>query len=102
MWNDHLILLQTWIENLTSNPFQMAFVPYTSMIGNWFYATFFGFIGGAIHLGSKNIGATLTYFILVGIFFTMIVPSLILTIFGLISGIIIAVILYYGFVYKKT
>lgn len=100
--NSLLIFLQTWIDNLTGNPFRMAFVPYTNLLGNYFYAMFFGFIGGAIYMGTGNIGSTLVYFILVGIFMALVIPSLILAVFGIISGIIVASILYYALVQKKS
>jgi len=96
------IIIMDWISNLTSNPFKMGFVPYTGMLGNWFFAMFFGFIGGAVYIGTGNKGALLTYLMLVGIFMTLVLPFLILTIFGLIVGFIIASILYYAFIQKES
>ena len=100
--NELSILLLTWIENLTANPFKAGFEPYTALLGNYFYALFFGFIGGAIYMGTGNIGSTLVYFFLVGIFMAMIIPALVLAIFGIISGIIIASILYYTLIAKRS
>ena len=100
--NNLFLVIMDWITNLTTNPFRYGFQPYTAMIGNYFYALFFGFIGGSIYMGTGNVGSTLVYFFLVGIFMAMIVPSIIYFIFGLISAIIISVILYRVLVQKRS
>ena len=97
-----LILLLTWVENLTANPFGAGFEPYTNILGNYFYGIFFGFIGGAVYMGTGNVGSTLVYFLLIGIFMAMVIPSLILLIFGLMTGIIITVILYNTLIAKRS
>ena len=95
-------IIMDWVSNLTSNPFQMGFVPYTNLVGNWFFAMFFGFIGGSVYIGTGNKNALLTYLILVGIFMTLVLPSLVLAIFGLLTGFIIASILYFAFIQKRS
>jgi len=94
--------LLTWIENLTQNPFKYGFAPYTNLIGNYFYAIFFGFIGGAVYMGTGNIGATLVYFLLLGIFMSMVIPYLVLMVIGIISALIITSLLYYALVAKRS
>jgi len=100
--NNLLFIVMDWITNLTSNPFRYGFQPYTAMIGNFFYALMFGFIGGAIYMGTGNIGSTLVYFFLVGIFMAMIVPSFVLIVIGLISAMIVTSLLYYTFIAKRS
>ena len=100
--NNLFLVIMDWITNLTTNPFRYGFQPYTAMIGNYFYALFFGFIGGSIYMGTGNIGSTLVYFLLVGIFMAMIIPSIIYFIFGLMSAIIISVILYRVLIQKRS
>jgi hypothetical protein len=95
-------IIADWVTNLTSNPFKYGFEPYTSLIGNTFYALFFGFIGGAIYMGTGNTGATLVYFLLCGIFMALVIPSVVLAIFGILSGLIIASILYYALIEKRS
>jgi len=94
--------IEPWIENLTQNPFKYAFVPYTDLIGNFFYAIFFGFIGGAVYMGTGNLGATLVYFLLLGIFMSMIIPYLVMLVIGILSALIITSILYYALVVKRS
>lgn len=100
--NNLLLIIMDWITNLTENPFRYGFQPYTAMIGNYFYAVFFGFIGGSIYMGTGNIGSTMVYFLLVGIFMAMVIPSLVFFVFGLITAIIISVILYRVLIEKRS
>ena len=96
------LIIADWVTNITDNPFKYGFYPYTALLGNFFYAIFFAFIGGAIYMGTGNIGAVLVYFLLVGIFMAAVIPSLILAIFGIMSGLIVASILYYALVEKRS
>lgn len=100
--NNFLLIFATWIDNLTQNPFKYGFAPYTDLIGNYFYAIFFGFIGGAVYMGTGNIGATLVYFLLLGIFMAMIIPFVVLLVIGILSALIITSLLYYSLVAKRS
>ena len=100
--NSLLLIVMDWITDLTTNPFKAGFQPYTDLIGSYFYALFFGFIGGSIYMGTGNIGSTLVYFFLIGIFMSMIIPALVLVVIGIISALIITSLLYYALMAKRS
>jgi len=78
-----------------------AFDPYTSILGNFFWGIFFGFIGAGLYANERSITTIATYLILIGIFFSIIFPIPLMYLFGLILGFIITVILYVAFVESR-
>jgi len=80
---------------------RVAFDPYYGIFGNFTWGVVFGFIGVAIYANERSIGTTTTYLILVGIFMSIIFPSILMGLFGLILTFLIAIIFYKTFIESK-
>jgi len=77
--------------------FRMAFNPYVHIFGEFTWGIIFGFIGAAIYVNERSISIIATYLILVGAFVSIIFPSHIVAVFGLILAFIVTVIFYQAF-----
>ena len=95
-------VIDDMLDELMANPFWFGMEPYTALLGNIFWGIFFGFIGGGIYVGSDNIYALTGYLILIAIFMAAVIPGIIMSIFGLFLGVIMAVLIYRALIRKKT
>jgi len=80
---------------------RVAFDPYYAIFGNFTWGVIFGFIGVALYANERSIGTITTYLILVGIFMSIIFPSILMGLFGLILTFTIATIFYRTFIESK-
>ena len=95
-------VIDDMLDSLIANPFWFGMQPYTALLGNLFWGIFFGFIGGGIYIGSDNIYALVGYLMLIGIFMGAVIPGIIMSIFGLILGVVMAVLIFRALVRKKS
>lgn len=82
------------ITNFTANIFRYALDPYLSLFGNITWGFIFGFVGAAIYVNNKSLPTIFGYLIIVGVIFSVILPSAIYSIFALITALIGTIILY--------
>lgn len=80
---------------------RVAFDPYYAIFGNFTWGVIFGFIGVALYANERSIGTIATYLIIVGIFMSIIFPSILMGLFGMILAFTIAVIFYRTFIESK-
>lgn len=80
---------------------RVAFDPYYAIFGNFTWGVIFGFIGVALYANERSIGTITTYLIIVGIFMSIIFPSILMGLFGLILTFTIATIFYRTFIESK-
>ena len=80
---------------------RVAFDPYYAIFGNFTWGVIFGFIGVALYANERSIGTITTYLIIVGIFMSIIFPSILMGLFGMILAFTIAVIFYRTFIESK-
>jgi len=66
-----------------------------------FWGILLGFIGAGIHANKRSLLTTGTYLVLVGIFFSIIMPKGIVLLLGLILSFMFTTIIYNAFVRKK-
>ena len=86
------------LSNLTSDGIiKAAFNPYYSIFGEFTWGIILGFIGAALYVNERSVGTITTYLILVGIFVSIIFPSHIIGVFGVLLAFLIAVIFYSAF-----
>jgi len=102
-----LMLLATELDfnlsNFTSaGILRMAFDPYYHVLGNFTWGVILGFIGVGIYANERSVGTTMTYLIVVGIFFSIIFPGVLAYIFGLMLTFLITITLYTTFVKQRT
>ena len=81
---------------------RVAFNPYTAIFGSFTFGIIFGFIGAAVYANERSIGTIITYLVLVGIFFAVVLPIPIVAIFGLILVFALATVFYKTFVEPKS
>jgi len=89
------------VTEFLKQPFKYAFDPYVSLFGNLTWGILFGFMGAGIYVGSHSQTTTFAYLVIVGIVFSIILPSAIIAIFGIIMAFIGAVALYTLYVQKR-
>jgi len=100
----HMIFssIQLNLSNLTTDGIiKAAFNPYYSVFGEFTWGIILGFIGAAIYANERSIGTVSTYLILVGLFVSIIFPTHIVAVFGVILSFLIAVIFYKAFVERQ-
>jgi len=98
-----LILVISWAENLTNNPLQSAFAPYTLLLGpGIFFSMFFGTILVGAYLGSKNFPIVIGVSILITIVFAVLLPFIFLFMIALLATLMTTSLLYYALVVKQT
>ena len=90
------------ISNFTSDGILwVAFQPYIEIFGNLTWGIIFGFIGAGIYVNERSLSTIMTYLILVGIFFAIVLPVAIAAVFGLILAFSLATVFYRTFVTVK-
>jgi len=90
------------LSNLTTDGLiKAAFNPYYSIFGEFTWGIILGFIGGALYINERSISTTTTYLILTGIFVSLIFPSHIVGLFGIILSLMIAIIFYKAFIERE-
>ena len=77
-------------------------VPYYVIFGNFTWGIILGFIGTGLYANERSIGTTLLYLLLVGIFFSIILPMALVFLFGLIFTFLISIVLYKAFIEKTS
>jgi len=70
-------------------------------MGNYFWGIFFGFIGAGVYARQRSILTGMVYLILVGIFFSIVLPHMFAYLLGLILAFMFTTIFYNAFVKKK-
>jgi len=80
---------------------KVAFNPYVSIFGNMTWGIILGFIGAGLYANERSLATIVTYLVLVGMFFAIILPSPIVAILSLILIFAVTVILYKTFVEAK-
>jgi len=81
---------------------RVAFNPYLAIFGNLTFGIIFGFIGAAVYANERSISTIITYLVLVGIFFAIVLPIPIAAIFGLILVFALSTVFYKTFVEPKN
>ena len=81
---------------------RVAFLPYTSLFGNYFWGIMFGFIGAGIYAKKRSKLTTAIYLIIVGIFFGIVLPYHLAYLLGLVLAFLITVIFYNTYIEKKS
>lgn len=81
---------------------RVAFDPYVSVVGNFTWGIIFGFIGMAIYANERSIGTATLYLILIGLFISVVFPTALIGIFGLILAFVLGVIFYKTFVESRS
>jgi len=90
------------LSNLTTDGIlKAAFNPYYSIFGEFTWGIILGFIGAALYVNERSVGTTTTYLILVGVFVSIIFPSHIVSVFGVILAFLIAIIFYKAFIERE-
>lgn len=82
--------------------FKVGFSPYVAILGNFTWGIIFGFIGAGLYANERSIAAISAYLILVGTFFSIILPYSVVYLFGLILAFVLTVIFFVAFIRKKT
>lgn len=82
--------------------FRVAFAPYVAILGNFTWGVIFGFIGAGLYANERSISVISAYLILVGTFFSIILPYSVVYLFGLILAFVLTVIFFIAFIRKKT
>lgn len=89
-------------ENIFEEGFiRVAFDPYLSIFGNFTWGLIFGFIGAGLYVNERSIAIALTYLVLVGIFFSIVFPAILIYLFGLVLAFVLASTLYTGLVERR-
>ena len=78
----------TNISDFLQNILRYSFTPYLDILSNLAWGIIFGFIGAAIYVNSRNLPALFGYLVFIGIFFSIVLPTAVFAIFGLITGLI--------------
>jgi len=90
-------------NNFTSEGIlRVSFDPYIQVLGNLTWGIVFGFIGGGLYANERSISLVTGYLILVGIFFSIILPYWFMYLFGLMLAFVLTVIFFIAFVKKKS
>jgi hypothetical protein len=76
-------------------------VPYYQIFGNFTWGIILGFIGAGLYASERSLGIAFIYLVLVGIFFSIILPMALVYLFGLLFAFIVTIILYRTFVEKR-
>ena len=96
------VALQLNLSNLTTDGIlKAAFNPYYSVFGEFTWGIILGFIGAAVYINERSLSTITTYMILVGIFVSIIFPSHIIGLFGMLLALLLAVIFYKAFVERE-
>ena len=82
------------LTNFTVNIFRYALDPYLSLFGNITWGFIFGFIGAGIYVNSRSIPTLFGYLLVVGLIFSVILPSAVYAIFALLTTLSGTAILY--------
>ena len=80
---------------------KVAFNPYIAIFGSFTFGIIFGFIGAAVYVNERSISTIITYLVLIGIFFAIVLPIPIAAIFGLILVFALATVFYKAFVESR-
>jgi len=82
--------------------FKISFSPYVAILGNFTWGIIFGFIGAGLYANERSIAVISAYLILVGTFFSIILPYSVVYLFGLVLAFVLTVIFFVAFIRKKT
>lgn len=86
---------------LSEGILRAAFDPYYNVFGEFTWGIILGFIGAALYINERSISTVTVYLILVGAFVSIIFPSHIIALFGILLSLLIAVIFYKAFIEKE-
>ena len=96
-----LVILDFNLTNMTLKGIMRAsFEPFTNIFGSYFIGMILGVIGVAVYVEERSLGHMIGYLIIVGVFFSIIIPVEISALVGLIAGIVLTRILYKAFAKK--
>jgi len=85
--------------NVTSEGiFRIGFYVYLVVLHDLFWGILGGIIAGGLYAQERSLGTVTAFLILWGVFFGIVLPTHVVPIFGIILGILIAVILHRTFV----
>lgn len=96
-----LISIDINVSEFIGNSMRFAFDPYTSLFGNLTWGFIFGFMGAGVFVGSKSQTTTFTYLVIVAISFAIILPDVMIGLFGVILAFIGTTALYVAFVTSR-
>jgi len=82
--------------------FKISFSPYVAILGNFTWGIIFGFIGAGLYANERSIAVISAYLILVGTFFSIILPYSVVYLFGLVLAFVLTIIFFVAFIRKKT
>lgn len=97
-WYEIILAINLNLSNLTSyGIFRAAFDPYYSIFGEFTWGIILGFIGAALYINERSVATIMGYLILVGFFTSIIFPSHVIVIFGILLSFILATVFYNAF-----
>lgn len=90
MINVILASILPWVTNMTENPIWVWTEPYTSLFGgpDIFFSFLFGVMAVGIYISKKSLPQLFGYLLLIDLFFAVLLPSILVLIFFLITVIV--------------